>query len=79
MKPDPDVLTRALGSLHLRPEDAVMIGDTGTDVEAAKRAGVRFLGYGRDERKIRGLKEAGAGTVVSSYLPLVEDELGRGA
>ncbi|MFE9597033.1 HAD family hydrolase [Streptomyces hokutonensis] len=78
MKPDPDVLTRALGSLRLRPEDAVMIGDTGTDVEAAKRAGVRFLGYGRDERKIRGLREAGAGTVVSSYLPLVEDELGRG-
>ncbi|WP_420311135.1 HAD family hydrolase [Streptomyces sp. YS-B37] len=77
MKPDPDVLTRALQSLKLRPQDAVMIGDTGTDVEAARRAGVRFLGYGRNKRKIRGLREAGAETVIGSYTPLIEK--GRGA
>ncbi|WP_327403073.1 HAD family hydrolase [Streptomyces sp. NBC_01288] len=78
MKPDPDVLTRALGSLKLRPQDAVMIGDTGTDVEAARRAGVRFLGFGRNTRKVTGLRDAGAETVVSSYLPLIEKEKGRG-
>ncbi|WP_405841383.1 HAD family hydrolase [Streptomyces sp. NBC_01518] len=78
MKPDPDVLTRALRSLKLRPQDAVMIGDTGTDVEAANRAGVRFLGYGRNKRKVTGLRGAGAETVVSSYLPLIDKERGAG-
>ncbi|GGY28093.1 HAD family hydrolase [Streptomyces djakartensis] len=74
MKPHPDVLLRALRVLRLGPEGAVMIGDTGTDVEAAARAGVAFVGYGRDERKIRGLSRAGAGAVVTTYGPLAEGE-----
>ncbi|NGO43332.1 HAD family hydrolase [Streptomyces ureilyticus] len=72
MKPHPHVLTRALRSLDLAPEDAVMIGDTATDVEAADRAGVPFIGYGRNARKESGLRGAGASLVLSSYGPLLD-------
>lgn len=71
MKPEPHVVLRALDSLGCAPEDAVMIGDTGADVRAAERAGVRFIGYGRNARKVKGLRDAGACEVIGSYLPLV--------
>jgi phosphoglycolate phosphatase-like HAD superfamily hydrolase len=43
-----------------------MIGDTPTDLVAAERAGVPFLGYARDEDKGRQLRDAGARVVVRS-------------
>ncbi|MFF7281426.1 HAD-IA family hydrolase [Streptomyces griseorubiginosus] len=70
MKPDPDVLLRALGILGLDPGDTVMIGDTSTDVEAAKRAGVPFVGYGRNRAKRARLRDAGAKVVLDSYASL---------
>ncbi|WP_404190954.1 HAD family hydrolase [Streptomyces tauricus] len=80
MKPDPDVVFRALRGLRLRPEDAVMIGDTGTDVEAAGRAGVGFIGYGRNSEKRGRLRAAGAEAVLGSYAPLLQRAaVGRGA
>jgi HAD superfamily hydrolase (TIGR01509 family) len=42
-KPDPDIVRSALKKLACRPEEAVMIGDTPYDVEAAGRAGVKVL------------------------------------
>lgn len=39
-KPDPDIIQAALQKGSLRPGDALMIGDTPYDVEAAARAGV---------------------------------------
>lgn len=71
MKPHPDVLGRALRSLGTAPEDAVMIGDTPTDFVAAERAGVRFIGYGRNAGKRQCLRDAGAKVVLASYAPLL--------
>jgi HAD superfamily hydrolase (TIGR01509 family) len=42
-KPDPDVVVAALHRLRCRPEEALMVGDTPYDAEAAHRAGVRFV------------------------------------
>ena len=39
-KPDPDVIGTALRKGGLRPNDALMLGDTPYDIEAAARAGV---------------------------------------
>ncbi|MBA2689323.1 MAG: HAD family hydrolase [Burkholderiales bacterium] len=39
-KPDPDIVQAALAMAKLRPEEAVMIGDTPHDIEAARRAGL---------------------------------------
>jgi HAD superfamily hydrolase (TIGR01509 family) len=42
-KPEPDVVHAALEQVGAAPREAVMIGDTPYDVEAALRAGVRIL------------------------------------
>ncbi|MFH8490844.1 HAD-IA family hydrolase [Streptomyces longisporoflavus] len=72
LKPHPDSLDRALDALGAEPEDALMIGDTATDLEAAAKANVRFVGYGRDERKAAPLRAAGAEIVVTTLHPLVD-------
>jgi HAD superfamily hydrolase (TIGR01509 family) len=44
-KPDPDIIHAALGRAHASPADAVMIGDTPYDIEAAGRAGVAIIAF----------------------------------
>jgi HAD superfamily hydrolase (TIGR01509 family) len=39
-KPDPDIIHAALEKAELSPTNAIMLGDTPYDIEAAKRAGV---------------------------------------
>jgi HAD superfamily hydrolase (TIGR01509 family) len=42
-KPDPDIVHAALERVHAAPDEAVMVGDTPYDVEAAGRAGVECI------------------------------------
>jgi len=42
-KPDPDIVQAALRKAGCAPEEAVMLGDTPYDVEAATRAGVKII------------------------------------
>jgi len=42
-KPDPDIVHAALDRLRVPPDEAVMVGDTPYDVEAAAKAGVRAI------------------------------------
>ena len=44
-KPNPGMLLRALADFGVAPRDAVMIGDKLSDMEAARRAGVRGVFY----------------------------------
>ncbi|MFD7302976.1 MULTISPECIES: HAD family hydrolase [Streptomyces] len=71
LEPDPCHLHRALASLTAAPSAALFIGDTPTDHEAARRAGVPFLGYARNDRKARLLREAGASDVIGSLEPVL--------
>ncbi|MFD8809983.1 HAD family hydrolase [Streptomyces sp. NPDC059627] len=71
LKPDPHCLKRALSAMGAAPDEALMIGDSPTDLQAADQAGVPFLGYARNERKAKLLTEAGAGHVVGSLEPLL--------
>ena len=66
LKPDPHCLNRALNGLGAAPSATLMIGDTPTDFEAAEGAGVLFLGYARNDRKEKLLRDAGAEHVVDS-------------
>jgi phosphoglycolate phosphatase-like HAD superfamily hydrolase len=72
-KPEPDLVQAALEKGGADSGgDAVMIGDTVWDIEAAERAGVPTLavrtgGFGRDE-----LNEAGAAAVFDSVAELRE-------
>jgi HAD superfamily hydrolase (TIGR01509 family) len=54
-KPDPDIVQAALKRAQAAPADAIMIGDTPYDIEAARRAGVRCLAFrcgGWDDRHL---------------------------
>jgi HAD superfamily hydrolase (TIGR01509 family) len=42
-KPDPDIVQAALDRMRCQPDEAMMIGDTPYDVEAAGRAGVATI------------------------------------
>ncbi|GAA2656746.1 hypothetical protein GCM10010307_70690 [Streptomyces vastus] len=71
MKPHPDSLLRALKCLEgLAPSGALMIGDQLTDLEAAQKAGVRFLGYTHDAARMREMRQGGADWVVASHAPV---------
>jgi HAD superfamily hydrolase (TIGR01509 family) len=69
-KPEPDLVNNALEQTGADPEEAILIGDSRWDVEAASRAGVpaiavRTGGYGADE-----LSDAGATAVFESVAEL---------
>ena len=44
-KPDPDIIQAALGKAKASPAEAIMIGDTPYDIEAASRAGVDTIAF----------------------------------
>lgn len=44
-KPDPDIIVAALRKSRTKTAEAVMIGDTPYDLEAAKKAGVRSIAF----------------------------------
>lgn len=44
-KPAPDMVLKACKMLHVRPEDAVLVGDTKNDIMAGRRAGCFAIGY----------------------------------
>jgi HAD superfamily hydrolase (TIGR01509 family) len=43
-KPEPDIFQAALDKLKLAPEEAIALGDTPWDAQAAGRAGIRTIG-----------------------------------
>jgi HAD superfamily hydrolase (TIGR01549 family) len=56
-KPDPDIVEVALEKICLPADEAVMIGDTPYDIEAASKAGVRCIAVrcgGWDDESLRG-------------------------
>jgi HAD superfamily hydrolase (TIGR01509 family) len=59
-KPDPDIVEAAIEESGVSPSNAVMIGDTPYDVEAATRAEVRSIAFrsgGWDDESLKGAAE----------------------
>jgi HAD superfamily hydrolase (TIGR01509 family) len=44
-KPDPDIVKAALDSAGLSADEAIMLGDTPYDIEAASKAGVKVIAF----------------------------------
>lgn len=74
MKPHPHILRQALNAMGADPSRSLMLGDAPTDFEAARDAGVPFLGYARNERKLKALLEAEVppGHIVNSLKPVLD-------
>src|SRR3954465_12672445 len=65
-KPEPDLLLAALEKVGAKPKDAVMIGDSVWDCQAAKRARVRSVGVLTGGFSEQELLDAGASKVYAS-------------
>jgi len=61
-KPDPEPILIALKKLGVKASEAIYVGDSKTDIIAAKRAGVKSVGLGMKYRWK--LKKAGAWKVI---------------
>jgi HAD superfamily hydrolase (TIGR01509 family) len=79
-KPEPDLVRAALQKARAGAAEAVMIGDTPYDVEAAKRAGVATLAVLTGGFSEQELSDAGARKVYESVIELREglDGIGLG-
>ena len=72
-KPQPDLLLAALAKVDARPKDAVMIGDSVWDCQAAKRARVRSVGVLTGGFSEQELRDAGASRVYPAVEELRQD------
>jgi HAD superfamily hydrolase (TIGR01509 family) len=71
-KPEPDLVHSALQKAGADASEAVMIGDTPFDVEAAKRAGVPTIAVMSGGFSEAELRDAGASAVFESVAELLE-------
>jgi HAD superfamily hydrolase (TIGR01509 family) len=71
-KPEPDLVKAALDKAGAEPGDAVMLGDTPWDCEAAERAGVATVALMTGGFAEQELREAGAIAVFESLRDLLE-------
>lgn len=63
LKPSPRLLLLAADALQIDITSAVFVGDSVSDVTAAKAAGCSVIGVGKNEVRVRELAEAGADAV----------------
>lgn len=66
MKPHPHLLRRALAEAQVGPRQAVIVGDSITDVLAAKAASVASIGFRPDSSDVTDLIHAGVDATVNS-------------
>lgn len=57
-KPSPVPILHVLSKLNIRPEDAVIVGDSNFDIEAGKAAGIKTIAVTYGYRPIELLKDA---------------------
>ncbi|MFP8884423.1 HAD family hydrolase [Streptomyces mangrovi] len=70
MKPAPDMLRLALERQGTSAAEAVMVGDSVTDIQAAQAAGTRSIGYANKPGKADALRDAGADAIIKDMAEL---------
>jgi len=76
-KPAPDILQRALTEAQVRPQEALMVGDTRWDMQMAEAAGVVGIGVSHGSHDAQALQESGAAAVYDDLWGVVA-HLGMG-
>ena len=72
LKPKPDALLNIIDILGVEKDECLYIGDTATDIETGKNAGVKTVGVLWGFRTEKELKDAGADWIASSADEIVE-------
>ncbi|WP_431928551.1 HAD family hydrolase [Micromonospora wenchangensis] len=66
MKPNPAPILQAVGAVEEPASRCILIGDSLSDIDGARAAGVRVIGYANRPTKIETLRAAGADVVITS-------------
>lgn len=72
MKPNPDPILRAVHALGTSPDRTVLVGDSTSDIEGGRAAGIRVIAYANRPPKVDTLRNAGAEMVITSMGPIAE-------
>lgn len=78
LKPHPHLITQALHALSADPTQTALIGDSTTDIQAAKSAGILSIGYANTPGKPHHLHNAGATAVITDIAQLIPPTVYRG-
>jgi phosphoglycolate phosphatase len=78
LKPSPHLVSRALDALGANADEAVLVGDSTSDIDAARHAGVRTIGYANKPGKVDHLTNSGAQLVIDDLDALVSVLLASG-
>jgi HAD superfamily hydrolase (TIGR01549 family) len=70
LKPSPHLITQAVDSLDAQPEECALVGDSLTDIQAARLARVHSIGYANEPGKRERFTEARAGAIINSLADL---------
>lgn len=72
MKPEPDPILRASSQLGIAPAACVLVGDSPSDIEAARKARVTSIGYAKRPSRFSELAQAGAEVVIGSMTEMAD-------
>ena len=70
LKPSPHLLTQAVDALEAEPGECALVGDSVTDIQAARLASVQSIGYANEPGKRERFTAVGAGAIISSLANL---------
>jgi phosphoglycolate phosphatase len=71
LKPSPHLLEQAITGLDVSPAECVIIGDSITDIQAARTAGIRSIGYANKPGKRDAFAAEHASAIIDSLADLV--------
>jgi phosphoglycolate phosphatase len=71
-KPDPEPILQVMDMCNVAPSETVMVGDSATDINAGKAAGVITCGIQGGFRPMEQLKEAGCDLIIENLLELTD-------
>jgi phosphoglycolate phosphatase len=71
MKPHPHIVELALEMTWANRRNALLIGDSVSDIEVAQTTGIRSIGYAKSQRRGDELRKAGADALTSSMADLI--------
>ena len=72
MKPNPEPILRAVQELRVAAGRSVLIGDSLSDIEGGRAAGVLVIAYANRPSKVDDFRNAGADVVTTSMGPIAE-------
>ena len=70
LKPSPYLITQTVEALDAEPGECTLVGDSVTDIQGARLAGVQSIGYANQPGQRERLSEAGAGATINSLADL---------